>query len=132
MRPGSTPGTGSRPFPVCAKQSSRDNGRMPIARLRVLLRPSSEKRRSLVALLRLSVDRNRRSRNPKRKKNGSQGCRFSQISDVWQQWLGTESNRRHADFQSAALPTELPSRATSSLDSTIKRVAIFESTVEQR
>ena len=25
-------------------------------------------------------------------------------------WLGTESNRRHADFQSAALPTELPSR----------------------
>src|SRR5213592_3864655 len=28
-------------------------------------------------------------------------------------WLGTESNRRHADFQSAALPTELPSRAGS-------------------
>ena len=26
---------------------------------------------------------------------------------VW--WLGAESNRRHADFQSAALPTELPS-----------------------
>ena len=26
-----------------------------------------------------------------------------------QPWLGTESNRRHADFQSAALPTELPS-----------------------
>ena len=25
------------------------------------------------------------------------------------EWLGTESNRRHADFQSAALPTELPS-----------------------
>ena len=24
-------------------------------------------------------------------------------------WLGTESNRRHADFQSAALTTELPS-----------------------
>src|SRR5438552_15779070 len=46
-------------------------------------------------------------------------------------WLGTESNRRHADFQSAALPTELPSRVATSLDSTIKRVAIFESTVEQ-
>jgi hypothetical protein len=28
----------------------------------------------------------------------------------YNQWLGTESNRRHADFQSAALPTELPSR----------------------
>ena len=26
-------------------------------------------------------------------------------------WLGAESNRRHADFQSAALPTELPSRS---------------------
>ncbi len=25
-------------------------------------------------------------------------------------WLGTESNRRHKDFQSFALPTELPSR----------------------
>lgn len=33
--------------------------------------------------------------------------RFHQ-KDEW--WLGTESNRRHADFQSAALPTELPSR----------------------
>jgi hypothetical protein len=25
-------------------------------------------------------------------------------------WLGAESNRRHEDFQSTALPTELPSR----------------------
>src|ERR1043165_9903551 len=25
-------------------------------------------------------------------------------------WLGTESNRRHKDFQSSALPTELPSQ----------------------
>jgi RNA polymerase sigma-70 factor, ECF subfamily len=28
------------------------------------------------------------------------------------EWPGTESNRRHADFQSAALPTELPGRKT--------------------
>jgi hypothetical protein len=28
--------------------------------------------------------------------------------DKW--WLGTESNRRHKDFQSFALPTELPSQ----------------------
>ena len=28
--------------------------------------------------------------------------------DSW--WLGTESNRRHEDFQSSALPTELPSQ----------------------
>ena len=26
-------------------------------------------------------------------------------------WLGTESNRRHKDFQSFALPTELPSQS---------------------
>jgi hypothetical protein len=25
-------------------------------------------------------------------------------------WLGAESNRRHVDFQSTALPTELPSQ----------------------
>jgi hypothetical protein len=28
-------------------------------------------------------------------------------------WLGPESNRRHEDFQSSALPTELPSRKPS-------------------
>jgi hypothetical protein len=27
---------------------------------------------------------------------------------IW--WFGTESNRRHEDFQSSALPTELPNR----------------------
>ena len=27
-------------------------------------------------------------------------------------WLGAESNRRHKDFQSSALPTELPSRTS--------------------
>ena len=29
------------------------------------------------------------------------------------EWLGAESNRRHVDFQSTALPTELPSRKLS-------------------
>ena len=33
--------------------------------------------------------------------------RTLRVSIFW--WLGAESNRRHADFQSAALPTELPS-----------------------
>ena len=32
------------------------------------------------------------------------------ISCCNHQWLGRELNPRHADFQSAALPTELPSR----------------------
>jgi hypothetical protein len=29
---------------------------------------------------------------------------------LWEWWLGTELNRRHKDFQSSALPTELPSQ----------------------
>ena len=41
--------------------------------------------------------------------------------DPW--WLGTESNRRHADFQSAALPTELPSRLRKF--GTIQRLKLF-------
>jgi hypothetical protein len=32
-----------------------------------------------------------------------------------EEWLGAESNRRHVDFQSTALPTELPSRFTKSI-----------------
>ncbi len=36
------------------------------------------------------------------------------LSDALSTWLGTESNCRHGDFQSLALPTELPSRSASS------------------
>ena len=41
-----------------------------------------------------------------------EGCGhfFISLPQKGEWWLGTESNRRHADFQSAALPTELPSR----------------------
>ena len=31
-------------------------------------------------------------------------------------WLGAESNRRHVDFQSTALPTELPSLLPMKID----------------
>src|SRR5437016_6657172 len=36
-------------------------------------------------------------------------------------WLGAESNRRHEDFQSSALPTELPSRIALPLSRCIER-----------
>ena len=38
---------------------------------------------------------------------------FSQTSLLLHKWRGTESNRRHTELQSVALPTELPSRAWS-------------------
>ena len=43
-------------------------------------------------------------------KPGGCGHFFISLPQKEEWWLGTESNRRHADFQSAALPTELPSR----------------------
>ena len=50
--------------------------------------------------------------NPERGQGYSITVRMSRQFQTCTQWLGTESNRRHADFQSAALPTELPSRPT--------------------
>ena len=35
---------------------------------------------------------------------------------VKREWLGPESNQRHMDFQSTALPTELPSQQQKLLD----------------
>ena len=34
---------------------------------------------------------------------------LSHSRDILEWWLGRESNPRHEDFQSSALPTELPS-----------------------
>ena len=45
--------------------------------------------------------------------SGSRNSRppVSPVFHLWNGlWLGAESNRRHVDFQSTALPTELPSR----------------------
>ncbi len=44
------------------------------------------------------------------------------ISSFAHQWLGRELNPRHADFQSAALPTELPSRAGCCRSEQLKRI----------
>src|SRR3989344_6823643 len=38
----------------------------------------------------------------------AQGRVSRYLKEEW--WPGSESNQRHADFQSAALPTELPGR----------------------
>ena len=32
-----------------------------------------------------------------------------EVKEIKEKWLGPESNQRHMDFQSTALPTELPS-----------------------
>src|SRR5207249_10090591 len=37
------------------------------------------------------------------------------VTPSLKKWLGAESNRRHVDFQSTALPTELPSRKRHSI-----------------
>src|SRR5690606_14360894 len=44
----------------------------------------------------------------RKRKSPARGRAFSKYLKTW--WPGTESNRRHGDFQSPALPTELPGR----------------------
>src|SRR4029077_7036210 len=41
-------------------------------------------------------------------------------------WLGAESNRRHEDFQSSALPTELPSLIALPLSRCIERRGLIK------
>ena len=47
-------------------------------------------------------------------------------------WLGAESNRRHEDFQSSALPTELPSRIALPLSRCIERPVLIKAENPQR
>ena len=46
------------------------------------------------------------NKKPRYQKDSGACCAYKAFT--W--WLGAESNHRHADFQSAALPTELPSQ----------------------
>ena len=47
-------------------------------------------------------------------------------------WLGPESNQRHMDFQSTALPTELPSHTQNRYDYIEKRGKITWSTQQNK
>ena len=55
--------------------------------------------------------------------------RVAKISAVW---LGPESNQRHMDFQSTALPTELPSHIQNRFDYIEKRGKITWSTQQNK
>ena len=48
------------------------------------------------------------------------------------EWLGPESNQRHMDFQSTALPTELPSHTQNRFDYIEKRGKITWSTQQNK
>ena len=43
---------------------------------------------------------------------------LSEVDREKEKWSGADLNRRHADFQSTALPTELPDQRRLSLNST--------------
>ena len=49
------------------------------------------------------------SQNPR---PGDVGKTLIPLGGIGGWWLGAELNRRHKDFQSSALPTELPSQPT--------------------
>ena len=53
-------------------------------------------------------------------------CIFKvEINKLKEKWLGPESNQRHMDFQSTALPTELPSHTQNRFDYIKKRAKLL-------
>ena len=48
--------------------------------------------------------------------NGAEYIFKIEINKLKEKWLGPESNQRHMDFQSTALPTELPSHTQNRFD----------------
>ena len=69
---------------------------------------------SILSRLIASLNKANRDRyNKKRRPNLSIACRYQDVANPIHrlaagEWLGAGSNRRHMDFQSIALPTELP------------------------
>ena len=55
-----------------------------------------------------------------------------EINKLEEKWLGPESNQRHMDFQSTALPTELPSHTQNRCDNVKKRDKITWSTQQNK
>ena len=51
---------------------------------------------------------------------------------VKEKWLGPESNQRHKDFQSSALPTELPSHKNDSINLKIEVKLVGQKTKTKR
>ena len=57
--------------------------------------------------------------------NGAEYIFKVEINELKEKWLGPESNQRHMDFQSTALPTELPSHTQNRYDYIEKRGKIY-------
>ena len=64
--------------------------------------------------------------------NGAEYILKVEINKLKEKWLGPESNQRHMDFQSTALPTELPSHIQNSFDYIEKRGKITWSTQQNK
>ena len=64
--------------------------------------------------------------------NGAEYIFKVEINKLKEKWLGPESNQRHMDFQSTALPTELPSHTQNRCDNVKKRSKITWSTQQNK
>jgi hypothetical protein len=76
--------------------------------------------------LQQSCLRTQQFRQEDNKKSASRNTFIDALPHILEVWLGAESNRRHEDFQSSALPTELPSRIALPLSRCIERRVLIK------